>query len=206
MQQIMQNDLLTWFDGDSRRLEDFRRRLVFWFGKQGCRAREECEDQAQKTFLRAMQILARKPEICQIAPEQYITGVAKYILRENPVPKLIARLPDDDESIAEAMIDAVSGEAEDAILDKLEMEQRLKCLKSCMQKLAPEERELVELYSQSDKHYSKNLIEKFGGTRNALRLRIFHAMRGKLAPCMEACVKFAAVVKPGRQRTVANLY
>jgi len=187
MQQIIQNDLLGWFDRDSKRLENFRCRLVYWFGKQGCRAREECEDYAQKTFLRAMEILARKPDIQKIVPEQYIPGVAKYILKEER-PFAHAASGREEEPNSEAIPDPDSAQIEDAILESFESARRLQCLKKCLQALKPEERELVEMYAQDNKHYSKNLVEKFGGSRNALRLRIFHALRGKLAPCVEACV------------------
>ncbi|MDZ7292989.1 MAG: hypothetical protein ONB44_17670 [candidate division KSB1 bacterium] len=187
MEQRNQPDLLSWFDGDQKRLEDFRRRLVYWFGKQGCRTREECEDCAQKTLLRAMEILAKKPDIQKIVPEQYIPGVAKYILKERP-PSAYKVKSLEAEPISEVLPDGDSTQIEDAILDRLEMEQQLKCLEKCMQQLQPEERELVELYAQSDKHYSKNLVEKYGGSRNALRLRIFHTVRGKLSPCVQACL------------------
>jgi len=182
MQQIVQNDLLSWFDSDRKRLEEFRRRLVYWFGKQGVRTREECEDLAQKAFLRVMEKLDREPEISAIAPEQYISGVAKNVLKESRKRMKLPTTTPDPETIPDPDTDGV--------LEKLERERERKCLEKCLQNLKPDERELVELYAQSDSHYTAALSKKFGGTANALRIRIFRTIREKLRPCVENCLNF----------------
>lgn len=178
MEQESGNDFLSWFGGDRKRLEDFRRRLVYWFGKQGCRSREDCEDNTQKTLLRAIEKLARNPEIRELVPEQYIIGVAQYILKEywKEDRKRKQSLENGDTD------DKTTGP--DDIVAKLGHE----CLAKCLQNLKPAERELVELYALSNSHYTEELTQKLGCSANALRLRIHRTIQEKLAPCVENCL------------------
>ncbi len=189
----MKNDLLSWFGSDKKlaeaRLESFRRRLVHWFGKKGCKTHEDCEDNTTDTFIRTSKILAEKPEVLEITPEKFINGVAKKVLQEywKKISKAPKRLP--DSPISELFPMSESEDTEDAIVEQLELERHLECLEKCMQELTPNERAIIEQFSQSDKHYSKKLIKQFGGTPNALRLRIFHTIRNKLRPCVINCLK-----------------
>lgn len=181
MEQKLGNDLLSWFGGDRKRLEEFRGRLIYWFEKQGCRSREDCEDNTQETFERTIEILARKPEISTIPPEQYITGVAKNILRESRKPIQFPTEPLDPETTCDP--DPVD------VLEELEREREQKCLGKCLQNLEPAEHELVGLYALSNSHYTEELTQKFGGTSNAIRIRIYRIIREKLRPCVEGCIK-----------------
>jgi DNA-directed RNA polymerase specialized sigma24 family protein len=76
-----------------------------------------------------------------------------------------------------------------------ESDLEYQCLDRCVEKLTPENRDLVLSYYQEEKHakieHRKNLAATLGIAANALRIRA-HRIRASLQECVKQCVRQAA--------------
>jgi DNA-directed RNA polymerase specialized sigma24 family protein len=168
--------MLAWLDPDrdraGQRYEEIRLRLIKIFICRGC---QEAETLADETINR----VTRKAETL-IAdytgdPALYFYGVAhkvhlEYLRRKPPVMPPPA---------------AATANVE-------ETEQEYACLDHCMQRLTPDNRELVLEYYQEEKQAKINhrrlLAEKLGIALNALRIRAYR-IRAALLECVQDCLE-----------------
>jgi RNA polymerase sigma factor (sigma-70 family) len=168
--------LLAWLDPDrneaGQKYEDIRTRLIKIFHCRGC---YEAEDLADETINRVTKKL-REIESTYIGDRRlYFYGVANRVHLEY-LRKPSAALPPPPVKAPE--------EVE-------ETEREYACLEHCLQKLTPENRELVLQYYQDEKRakidHRKKLAEKLGIALNALRIRA-HRIRLTLEQCVHECM------------------
>jgi RNA polymerase sigma factor (sigma-70 family) len=167
--------LLVWLDPAreeaGRKYEEIRLRLIKIFTCRGC---SEAEDLADETINRVSKKLKEIESTYSGARAPYFFGVAnkvhlEYVRRPRPVPP-----PQADES-------------ED-------IEKEYDCLEQCIEKLTPNNRDLVRLYYQDEKTakivHRKKLADQLGIALNALRIRA-HRIRTTLQGCVEGCLQEA---------------
>lgn len=79
--------------------------------------------------------------------------------------------------------------------DTEDIEREYECLERCMQKLTPDNRQLVLQYYQEEKRakidHRRQLAEQLGIALNALRIRA-HRIRASLQECVQTCLREAA--------------
>jgi RNA polymerase sigma factor (sigma-70 family) len=166
--------LLSWLDANrdeaGRKYETIRTRLIKIFTCRGC---HEAEELADETINRVAAKLDSIVDEYVGDPVLYFYGVAHKIhleyLRRRPVPQVF---------------DIADSSEED--------EKELDCLDDCVQKLAPNQRQLVLDYYQEDKRakidHRKELARKMGIALNALRIRA-HRIRATLQQCVQDCLE-----------------
>jgi DNA-directed RNA polymerase specialized sigma24 family protein len=184
------------FDPDFTRAwekyENVRRRLVKFFEWNQCSGPEDLADDV-------LDRVAAKPESEDIRDvAHYALGVARYVCME--AHKKMRR---------EAHIEEFEG-GEDSlpntynqstdIVERLDHENRLICLKGCLDKLMTGDRELVLQYysaeEEKQKVHRQKLAEKTGVTLGALRVRT-NRLREKLEQCVKDCLgSHRAMVRP----------
>lgn len=165
--------LLAWLDPDRERAgekyEEIRLRLIRIFTWRGC---SEPEDLADITINRVSKRLRDIESQWLGDPARYFYGVAnkvhlEYLRRKPPVPPPPPK-EDSDES-----------------------EREYECLEKCMEKLTPNNREMVLEYYQEEKRdkidHRKQVAQQFGIGLNALRIRA-HRIRALLHKCVEKCL------------------
>ncbi|MBO0723552.1 MAG: hypothetical protein J2P41_22195 [Blastocatellia bacterium] len=151
--------------------EKLRAGLSFFFERRGCLVPDELADETVNRVARKIE--EKSDEIVDVFKFSY--GVARFVLLEHwNDPKrtweqLSVRLPSSEKY----------NETDD---------QRLGCMKKCMQALTPEERRLIVKNCTMDKRGKEDLAVSLGLTLNALRLRVFR-IRTRLHECHEECVR-----------------
>jgi DNA-directed RNA polymerase specialized sigma24 family protein len=167
--------LLERLDADSalagEGYEKLRSKLIFFFDRKGCRIPNELCDE---TINRVAQKIGGGCEIPDLL--KFSLGVARMVLLEywNDPKKDWEQL---DEQLAVSDIDREDFE-----------EQRLECMKKCLQSLSPEDRELIVKNCTLDKNGKLEMAATMGLTMNALRLRVFR-IRAGLRECCEKCIR-----------------
>jgi len=82
------------------------------------------------------------------------------------------------------------GAAPDVYVPEDDDESRLTCLRSCLQTLSPDNRELILQYYQGEKgekiENRKKLLDRLGIPVNTLRMRALR-LRERLQACVEEC-------------------
>ena len=166
--------LLAWLDPSreeaGRKYEQIRVRLIKIFTCRGC---YESEDLADETINRVSKKLPDIEAAYEGAPTPYFYGVANKVhmeyLRRPRVP--MPPIP---------------------FVDSALIEQEFDCLEQCIQKLTPDNRDLVLQYYQGEKTlkiiHRKKLAEQLGIAVNALRIRA-HRIRTTLQECVEGCLQ-----------------
>jgi len=183
--------LLEWLDGgvDSRGRTylEMRRRLVTYFDR---RNRLSADELADETLNRIARTLEQCGVIRVTPPARYCYVVARFILLEDVRRERRHVRVDDPQRL-----DLPSGwrrglperDAGLALRD-----QRLDCLDCCLQKLQPEQRELVVDYYRDALRQKidrrRDLAKRLGITMNALAIRAWR-IRTSLETCVEACRK-----------------
>ena len=168
--------LLDWLDPDREqagiKYEEIRRRLIKIFTGRGC---VDPEDLADETINRVTKRLNEIEKDFEGDRTRYFFGVAnkvylEYLRRKQPpAPPLLS-------------------------VDGNHIEQELVCLENCIEKLSPENRDLLLQYygaegsARSEKR--KALAQSLGIGPNALRIRAFR-IRLALQECVEKCVESA---------------
>jgi len=171
--------LLVAFGGDresaGQKYLEIRNNLTRFFEWRGC---SFPEDHADETINRMAKRVAEGEEI--LNHSGYAIGVARLLLLE--INKGRQR---EQSALAEI------GAAPDAYVPEADDESRLTCLRSCLQTLSPDNRELILQYYQGEKGEKignrKKLLERFGVPVNTLRMRALR-LRERLQSCVEGCL------------------
>lgn len=165
---------LAWLDPDREqagtKYETIRRKLIKIFVCRGCTSGEELADETINRVIRKV------PEFAASYtgdPAAYFCGVARNVhlehLKKKPAPGPMPVVDPPDQK-----------------------EIEYECLERCMNKLAPDNRELMLEYYQEEKQAKidrrKELAARLGIAVNALRIRA-HRIRVSLQTCVENCLK-----------------
>jgi len=175
--------LLLRFDADPERAwerySDLRRRLAKYFEWNHCTAPE---DLADEVFDRVAAKLDSE-EIRDV--DKYLFGVAGLVRLEaykktRPVTP-IEDLPGGENALPQFQDQSAE------IVDGLDQERRLACLRQCLATLTPSDRELVIQYysaeEEKQKTFRQKLAEKAGLKLGTLRVRI-NRLRERLEECV----------------------
>lgn len=181
---------LAWLDegtdsGGEKYLE-IRRRLVFYFQRKACARPDELADE---TLSRVARRLAEESGIREMAPCRYCYIIAKFVLLEH-VRGVERRqvsldgLSNPDQFSSSMTSPALSYQRGD-LKEKMD-----RCLEECLQRLAPENRELIYSYYQSEGRakvrHRRNLATKLNVTLNALSIKACR-IRATLEACVRTC-------------------
>jgi DNA-directed RNA polymerase specialized sigma24 family protein len=170
--------LLVAFDVDrdtaGRKYLEIRNNLTRFFEWRGC---SFPEDHADETINRMAKRVFEGEEI--LNHSGYAMGVARLLLLE--INKGRQR---EQSALAEI------GAAPDVYVPENDDESRLTCLRSCLQTLSPDNRELILQYYQGEKgekiENRKKLLDRLGIPVNTLRMRALR-LRERLQSCVEEC-------------------
>ena len=154
---------------------EIRSNLVRFFEWRGC---PFPEDHADETINRVAKRLVEGEEIGN--PTGYCMGVARMLLLE--IYKERAR---EQKALGEM------GSSPVFHTDDSESEVQIECLRSCLQNLPADSRELIIEYYQGEKGTKiknrKKLVERLGIPVNTLRMRALR-LREKIQTCVEDCL------------------
>ncbi|MEN3329861.1 MAG: hypothetical protein V7638_4668 [Acidobacteriota bacterium] len=170
--------LLVAFDADretaGRKYLEIRNNLTRFFEWRGC---SFPEDHADETINRIAKRVFEGEDI--LNHSGYAMGVARLLLLE--INKGRQR---EQSALAEI------GAAPDVYVPEDNDESRLTCLRSCLQTLSPDNRELILQYYQGEKgekiENRKKLLDRLGIPINTLRMRALR-LRERLQACVEEC-------------------
>lgn len=170
--------LLVAFDVDretaGRKYLEIRNNLTRFFEWRGC---SFPEDHADETINRMARRVFEGEAI--LNHSGYAMGVARLLLLE--INKGRQR---EQSALAEI------GAAPDVYVPEDDDETRLTCLRSCLQTLSPDNRELILQYYQGEKgekiENRKKLLDRLGIPVNTLRMRALR-LRERLQACVEEC-------------------
>ena len=170
--------LLVAFDVDrdtaGRKYLEIRNNLTRFFEWRGC---SFPEDHADETINRMAKRVFEGEEI--LNHSGYAMGVARLLLLE--INKGRQR---EQSALAEI------GAAPDFYVPEDDEESRLTCLRSCLQTLSPDNRDLILQYYQGEKgekiENRKKLLDRLGIPVNTLRMRALR-LRERLQSCVEEC-------------------
>lgn len=171
--------LLVAFGGDrdssAQKYLEIRTNLMRFFEWRGC---SFPEDHADETINRMAKRVAEGEEILNYSG--YAMGVARLLLLE--IHKGRQR---EQQALAEI------GTSSEVYVEPDDSETRLVCLRSCLQTLSADNRELILEYYQGEKgekiQNRKKLMDRFGIPVNTLRMRALR-LRERLQTCVESCV------------------
>lgn len=162
-------------DSGSQKYLEIRTNLTRFFEWRGC---SFPEDHADETINRVAKKVAEGEEI--LNPSGYAMGVARLLLLE-----IIKGRQREQSALTEL------GTAREVYVDSDDGEERLTCLKQCLQTLSPDNRDLILEYYQGEKSEKirnrKKLLERLGVPVNTLRMRALR-LRERLQGCVEECV------------------
>jgi DNA-directed RNA polymerase specialized sigma24 family protein len=178
-QEAFDNLLITLGGGDresgSQKYLEIRGNLTRFFEWRGC---SFPEDHADETFNRIARKVAEGEEI--LNPPGYAMGVARLLLLE------VLKSRQKEQSALTEM-----GQASEPIADSDSDEDRLDCLRNCLQTLSADNRELILQYYHGEKREKiqnrKRLIDRLGISLNTLRMRALR-LRERLQGCVEQCM------------------
>jgi len=163
-------------DSAAQKYLEIRTHLMRFFEWRGC---SFPEDHADETINRIAKRVAEGEEILNYSG--YAMGVARLLLLE--INKGRQR---EQQALAEI---GTSSEVYEEEPD--DSESRLVCLRSCLQTLSADNRELILEYYQGEKgekiHNRKKLMDRLGIPVNTLRMRALR-LRERLQSCVETCV------------------
>ena len=171
--------LLVTLGGDresgSEKYLEIRNNLTRFFEWRGC---SFPEDHADETINRVAKKIDEGEELQN--PAGYAMGVARLVLLE------ILKGRQREQSALNEI-----GAAGDVYVEPDEGEDRLECLRKCLQTLPAENRELILQYYQGEKgekiQNRKKLLERLGVPVNTLRMRALR-LRERLQSCVEECL------------------
>ena len=186
LSQVAFNRLLEWLDegveSHGERYVEIRRRLVSYFERRGRAAANELADE---TFNRIGRTLAQRGEIAVMPPARYCYVVARFVLLED-IRRERRYVPFDEPRLTASESDRIR--VDDSDDERAVNELRLDSLDRCLQKLKPEQRELiVEYYRDTGREKiarRRDLAKRLGITMNALGIRAFR-IRDALMECVQ---------------------
>jgi DNA-directed RNA polymerase specialized sigma24 family protein len=150
--------------------EKLRAGLIYFFERKGCLIPAELADETVNRMARKIE---EGQEIGDIFRFSY--GVAKYVLLEY----WHDHRREWEQLTEQHQLTEHNGESE---------EERLECMKKCLQALSSEEQDLIVKNCTLDKKGKLELAITLGLTINALRLRVFR-IRARLYECRENCIR-----------------
>ena len=162
-------------DSGSEKYLEIRSNLTRFFEWRGC---SFPEDHADETFNRLARKIDEGEQI--LNPAGYAMGVARLLLLE------IMKSRQREQTALNEI-----GTASDVYVAADDGEDRLECLRNCLQTLSPDNRELILQYYQGEKgekiQNRKKLLEQLGVPVNTLRMRALR-LRERLQSCVEECL------------------
>jgi len=172
--------LLDGLDADRERAgekyQTLRLKLIKFFAWEGCAAPEDCADEA---FNRLAKRLAEGEQIQDI--NRYVYGIARLLVLEDLKRR-------QRERIALEKLPATSHTAPDEAADQ----QTTICLRHCLQRLPPENHQLILRYYQGESRTRIENRQRLARDMNiplaALRKRALR-LREKLESCIAKCLK-----------------
>jgi DNA-directed RNA polymerase specialized sigma24 family protein len=174
--------LLAQLDPDRERAgelyEIIRHRLVRLFEWRGCASPEDLVDE---TFNRVARRLAEGVKLHSPNSNSYgyFCGVAHLVYKE--VLRRAAR--------EHRVLESGDWPPPSSLADDEPPDQRLECLRHCLQQLPADQRVLVLRYHQGENNIRNRqaLADQMGIPMNALRIRV-HRVRRKLETCVHDCL------------------
>lgn len=166
-------------DSGGTKYLEIRTHLIRFFEWRGC---PFPEDHADETFNRIARRVAEGEEIQN--PSGYAVGVARLLVLE-----IIKGRQREQVALNEMTTTSseVSNEPDDG-------EERIGCLRTCLNGLSIENRQLITEYYEGEKgdkiQNRKKLVEKLGIPVNTLRMRALR-LRDRLQGCVEECLSRA---------------
>lgn len=174
------DELLAWLSADreqaGKKYEDIRNRLIRIFMHRGCTVAEDLADKALNQVARKVREIK---EYYVGDPALYFYGVARNIHSE------YSRSRNDTMPVTPELLVAPPAEEFDP------SEPEHDCLERCLDKLSPQNRELLLEYyremegARIEKH--KEMARRLGIAANALRIRMCR-LRASLRECMRECL------------------
>jgi DNA-directed RNA polymerase specialized sigma24 family protein len=165
-------------DSGGEKYLEIRTNLTRFFEWRGC---SFPEDHADETFNRIAKKLDEGEQI--LNPAGYAMGVARLLLLE------ILKSRQREQSALNEI-----GTAGETFVAADDGEDRLDCLRNCLQTLSSDNRELILQYYQGEKgekiQNRKKLLEQLGVPVNTLRMRALR-LRERLQGCVEECLSRA---------------
>lgn len=160
--------------------ETIRHKLVRLFEWRGCAAPE---DLADVTFNRVARRLAEGVGLRPNDPYGYFCGVAHLVYKE-----VLRKAAREHRALTSGDWPPPAAEEDEP------SDARLECLRQCLAKLPPDQRDLVLRYHQGNSDQGGNnirnrqqLAREAGVQLNALRIRV-HRVRRRLESCVQACL------------------
>ncbi len=172
--------LLAFLDPDRDRAgthyETIRHRLVRLFEWRGF---GNAEDLADETINRVARRIQEGIEVRSADPYGYFCGVAHLVSKE------IARRAARERAVLER-----DEWQPPPLADDEDEDNRLACLRHCLERLPNDQRLLVLRYHQESDHIRSRqmLSQDLGVPMNALRIRV-HRVRRKLEDCVAKCLR-----------------
>jgi len=180
--------LLNWLDAGAdsggEKYVEMRRRLAAYFDRRNCLSPDELADE---TLNRVARRLEEQGYIKDATPAHYCYIVAKFVLLEyfREPERSHAALDVAPEQHSKAYQPSSPPDDTRDIRDHL-----LDSLERCLNKLAPEERELILHYYQGEQREKidrrRELAARLGLTMNALSIRACR-IRSKVEACLKSC-------------------
>lgn len=170
--------LLALLDADrdraARKFHQLRRRLGRLFEWRGAQFPDDLTDE---TILRVARRLEEGVEIRADDPFRYFCGVAHLVFKEVLRERKRNRALQDPANWPPPVED-----------DPEPDDERMGSLQECLERLAPEHRELILDYHEGERRERienrREMAERLGIPLNALRIRV-HRIRGKLERCVK---------------------
>lgn len=176
---------LKWLDqgvdsGGERYLE-VRRRLNSYFDRKNCLSSDELADE---TLTRVAQKLDEKGEITGLSPIHYCYVVAKFVFLE------YLRRPEQGQASLEDLTTLPKSRDNPGSGIEALAQDKMECLETCLNKLAPADRELILDYYQGEQAIKierrAQLAARLGISMNALSIRACR-IRQRLELCVRRC-------------------
>jgi DNA-directed RNA polymerase specialized sigma24 family protein len=180
--------LLLRLDPDGARAwekyEGIRRRLAKFFEWNQCTGPEDLADEV----LDRVAAKSDSEEIREV--DRYCFGVARFVCLESHKKMQRETHTEDFSGGENALPDARDRSAE--IMDRLDQDRRIACLRQCLTRLLPGDRDLViQYYSAEDekqKTFRRELAERVGLKLGTLRVRT-NRLREQLEQCVKPCLE-----------------
>jgi RNA polymerase sigma factor (sigma-70 family) len=164
---------------------ELRRALFLFFASRGAAAPDEMTDE---TINRVARRLSEGKQITTESPANYFYGVARNVWRESLARGNVLISLSDGDTTGGAQ--ATPYELLIGAREQIETEIRYDCLEKCLDRLDPEDRELVisyYLFSGGEKIENRRRIAaQLGLSSNTLRQKVAR-LRSKLAECVTIC-------------------
>ncbi|KAF0250363.1 MAG: hypothetical protein FD167_238 [bacterium] len=174
-------------DQAALKYELIRQKLIKFFEYQNCAFPEDYTDE---TINRVTKRIYEGELLRTETPTTYFLGIARNVLRE--YRKKINNKPEDIENIPISKLPLLNPKKiEENESEREKKENQLECLKSCLELLFQEDKELLAQYYSDDGKAIDNrkiIADNLGISLANLRIRV-HRLREKLEQCVNKCLK-----------------